>query len=101
MTLETPSTVLKDWCGEPIPVREKWRTCYAASGPRYYKRGQETLDKAIRGAQRGHPTDPVLSVAKYETRVVGEKNHGVYFDHYVAHLDEEDHDITRNLQTLC
>ena len=97
---QTQETVTKDWAREPIPVREHWRTCYAASSPGYWRCGTETLAEAVRYVQRDG--FEVTAVGRYETRVAsGDDRHGIYFQNFAPQLDEADHDITRNLTVLA
>ena len=93
------TTIDKDWAKEPVPVGKRWVRKYAASTLQRWATGRESLHEAVQACDPSK-YNRLLSVAAYETRVTMTGRDGIYFNGYVAQLDDEDHDITRNLETL-
>ena len=99
-TLSSEKEVVKDWSDEPIPIGPIWRTQYCASTYRHWTVGHNTIGEAIEEVLRkSKPAFKIVSVGKYETRSTSRVS-GVRFVQYVPVLDEEDMDITRNLERI-
>lgn len=94
-------TIRKEWPNGPldIEVTDHWRFALAGSTHERYCSHADDYNDLIRQL---HPTKdhPLISIATYETRVAGKGSTGVYFNHCIAQLDAEDHDLSRNLNAM-
>ena len=89
--------IKKDWLDHPIEVGSMWRKQFAGSTQTQWVTGRDSLEAVVKSLKG---SGKILSIGVYETRVVDRAESGIYFDGFMPTLDAEDHDITRNLETL-
>ena len=93
--------ITKSWTEEEITVGHRWRTRYGATTTTGFALSALTLAEAIETAiEYSHSGDKaIIALAKYQTLVTDGPT-GFHFVHYVGTLDEEDDDISINVETF-
>ena len=92
-------SIKKTWSSQPIPVNDRFRPVLCGTTLQDWVAQAASGDELI---EKLGPTErnPLLSIGRYETRVVKDCATGVYFENSMPKLDPGDEDISRNLQSL-